>query len=79
MTPDRFVECLEALHWSNDQLAEIFGCDEGLIEAWALGLEEIPPKAAAWLETLAQVHEAAEAAKPTGLRGRRVAGFPKPH
>ncbi len=74
MTPARFVECLEALHWSNDQLAEIFGCDEGLIEAWALGLEEIPPKAAAWLETLANVHEVAEAAKPTGLRRRKAKG-----
>lgn len=74
MSPARFVECREALHWSDDQLAEIFGCDEGLIEAWALGLEEIPPKAAAWLETLLNVHEVAEAAKPTELRGRKAQG-----
>lgn len=79
MTPERFVECLEALHWSNDQLAAIFGCDEGLVEAWALGLEDVPPKAAAWLETLATVHERMEADKPKGLRGRKAAGFPKPH
>lgn len=76
MTPERFVECLEALHWSNDQLAAIFECDEGLIEAWALGFEEIPPKAAAWLEALAIVHEGMEAEKPKGLRGRKAKGPP---
>lgn len=74
MTPARFVECLEALHWSNDQLAEIFGCDEALIEAWAAGFEDIPPKAAAWLETLAMVHERMEAEKPKGLRGKATRG-----
>lgn len=74
MTPARFIECLEALHWSNDQLAEIFGCDEGLVEAWALGLDEVPPKAAAWLEALAVVHERMEAEKPRSLRGRKASG-----
>ena len=74
MTPARFIECLEALHWSNDQLAEIFECDEGLIEAWMLGLVEIPPKAAAWLETLAVVHERMESEKPKGLQARKAHG-----
>ena len=75
MTPARFIECLEALHWSNDQLAEIFGCDEGLVEAWALGLEEVPPKAAAWLEALAIVHEGMEPEKPKSLRGMKAKGL----
>ena len=75
MTPARFIECLEALHWSNDQLAEIFGCDEGLVEAWALGLEEVPPKAAAWLEALAIVHKGMESEKPRGLRGMKAKGL----
>lgn len=72
MTPERFVKCLEVLHWSNDQLAAIFGCDEGLVEAWAIGLEEVSPKAAAWLEALAIVHEQMESEKPKSLRGRKA-------
>jgi len=76
MTPDRLVQCLEALHWSPDQLAEIFECDKGLVEAWVMGLEEIPPKAAAWIETLATLHEHMEADKPKSLRGKRAKGSP---
>jgi len=79
MTPARLVQCLEALHWSNDQLAEIFGCDEGLIEAWVMGLEDIPPKAAAWIETLATLHEQMEAEKPKSLIGKRAKGLPPLH
>lgn len=79
MTPARLVQCLEALHWSNDQLAAIFGCDEGLIEAWVMGLEEIPPKAAAWIETLARLHEHMEAEKPKSLKGMRAKGLPPLH
>jgi hypothetical protein len=77
MTPSRFVECLEALHWSNDQLAAIMECDEGRVEAWAIGLEPIPAKVAAWVETLAKAHEALEGDKPK-LR-KRKAGPPTEH
>lgn len=75
MTPERFVKCMEALHWSNDQLAEVFECDESLIEAWAMGLEEIPPKVAAWLHALATVHIALESDKPRSIRGKRATSF----
>lgn len=71
MTPARLVRCLELLHWHTDTLAGALGCDESLTEAWVLGLEEVPMKAAAWLEVLAQAHEAAEEGKPKGLRGKR--------
>lgn len=72
MTPERLLKCMKALHWSNGQLAAVFECDESLIEAWALGLDEIPPDAAAWIHALATVHIALEADKPTSLRGRRA-------
>lgn len=79
MTPTRLVRCLESLNWSTDQLAATFECDEALIEAWVLGFEEIPVKAAAWIETLAQIHECMESEKPKSLRGVQFQGFPKPH
>lgn len=73
MTPDRFNQCLESLHWSTETLAGILECDEGLTEAYALGLEEVPPKLAAWLHALAVAHDAAESGRPVGLRGKRFA------
>lgn len=74
MTPSRFNECLEALHWDTDVLAGVLGCDQSLTEAYALGLVEVPPKLAAWLEPLAQVHEALAADMPKGLKGKRYGG-----
>lgn len=71
MTRDRFLECLEALHWTTETLAEALECDESLTEAWALGLAEVPMKAGVWLNMLAQVHEAMEERKPKGLKGKR--------
>ena len=71
MTPSRFNQALEALHWDTDVLARILGCDQSLTEAFALGLEEVPMKLGAWLEVLAQSHEALAADMPTGLRGKR--------
>lgn len=75
MTPARLVECLEILRWANETLSEALGCDEGLVEAWVLGLEEIPPKAGAWVEALTVAHAAAETLKPTGLKGKRYRGL----
>jgi len=74
MTPARFNECLELLHWSTETLAGILGCDESLTEAYSLGLEEAPPKLAAWLDTIAKVHEVSESGRPTGLKGKRYTG-----
>lgn len=75
MAPARLVECLEILRWPNETLAEALGCDEGLVEAWALGLDAIPPKTAAWLEALTSKHAATEVLKPTELKGRRYTGL----
>ncbi|CDP53093.1 hypothetical protein [Devosia sp. DBB001] len=44
MTPARFNQALEALHWDTDVLARVLGCDQSLTEAFALGLEEVPMK-----------------------------------
>lgn len=75
MTPTRFNECLELLHWDTDVLAGILGCDQSLTEAYSMGLEAVPPKLGAWLDTLAQVHAAAESSRPTGLKGKRYTGM----
>lgn len=76
MTPARFNECLELLHWSVETLAGILGCDESLTEAYSMGLEEVPPKLSAWLDTLALVHATtAESNRPTGLKGKRYKGL----
>lgn len=56
-------------------LAGILGCDQSLTEAYALGLEEVPPKLSVWLDTLAKVHEASEAGRPAGLKGKRYKGL----
>lgn len=68
MTPERYVQCLEILRWTNETLAEALGCDESLTEAYAVGLAEVPMKLSAWLEVAAQTHEALEAELPTGLK-----------
>lgn len=75
MTPARFIECLDLLHWDSDMLAVILECDQALTEAYALGFEDVPPKLAAWLTVLAAAHEAAEEGRPRGLRGKRYAGL----
>ena len=75
MTPTRFNECLEWLHWDTDVLAGVLGCDQSLTEAYSLGLAEVPTKLGAWLETLAHCHEATEKGRPVGLRGKRYAGL----
>lgn len=74
MTPTRLIACLEALHWTTETLAEALGCDESLTEAWVLGLAEIPPKAGAWINTLALAHEGLEDEKPKSLKGKRYTG-----
>lgn len=72
MTPDRFSACLTVIRWTEHTLAAALGCDLLLVEAWMDGEEEVPPKLAAWLETLAQSHEAAESGRPAGLKGKRL-------
>lgn len=58
MTPARFNECLASLRWTQRGLAAILECDDRLIRRWAGGQADIPASVAAWLETLAQAHDA---------------------
>ncbi|HEV7345501.1 MAG TPA: hypothetical protein VGN60_07695 [Devosia sp.] len=74
MTPARFNQALEALHWSTETLAGILGCDESLTAAYSMGLTEVPMKLGVWLEVLAQAHEAAEHGRPVGLKGKPYSG-----
>ncbi|HWJ88536.1 MAG TPA: hypothetical protein VNS12_10730 [Pelagibacterium sp.] len=71
MTPDRYVQCLEILRWTNETLAEALGCDESLTEAYAIGLEPIPMKLGAWLNVAAEAHQALEIELPKSLKGKR--------
>ena len=57
MTPDRFRECLAALDWTMRGVAALLHVDERQVRRWATG-SRIPEPIAAWLELLAQFHEA---------------------
>lgn len=74
MTSERLSECLAIIRWTPDTLARVLECDLLLVEAWMDGEIEIPPKAAAWIEVLAQTHMVAETGKPKGLKGKRFRG-----
>lgn len=71
MTPERLEECLTIMRWSPETLAEALGCDVSLVEAWLTEEAEIPPKTAAWIDTVAQFMETADSMKPKGLKGKR--------
>lgn len=58
MTPQRFVEALGHVHWTQKQVAQLLECELSLIEAWVAGKEQIPPAIGMWLEALAETHEA---------------------
>lgn len=62
MTPDRFRACLEALRWSQRGVADVLAVDERQVRRWAAGAT-IPGPIAAWLDFLAEVHEANPAPK----------------
>ena len=57
MDANRFRDCLAALDWSQRGLAALLDVDERQVRRWATG-SRIPEPVAAWLETLAQFHEA---------------------
>lgn len=75
MTPTRLVECLTKIRWTSLDLADALECDISLVEAWLEGLEHIPPKVAAWIDTLATVHAAADAEKPKAVKGKHYRGI----
>lgn len=58
MTPDRFRQCLGALRWSHNDLAGLLDVDTRQVRRWASGDHAVPERIAAWLETLARIHEA---------------------
>jgi len=60
MTAEWLVECLKTINWTTNLLAEVFGCDEDLVDAWVIGFEDIPAEAVAWIETLARIHQGIE-------------------
>ncbi|WP_245363408.1 hypothetical protein [Neorhizobium galegae] len=70
MSPDRFNECLRHIRWTPINFASALQCDLSWIEALETGNEEVPAGLAAWLETLAQAHEALP--PPTTYRLQRA-------
>jgi hypothetical protein len=58
MNADRFNQCLRVIRWTPLNIASALQCDLSWIEALEAGNEEVPDGLAAWLETLAQLHEA---------------------
>lgn len=68
MTGDRLIEALVALRWTQRGLASLLECDDRLVRRWAAGEADIPASVAAWLEALAQCHEAAP--PPQGWKRR---------
>ena len=55
MTPERFRECLDALHWTQRGLARVLDRPEGLVRQWARGAKPVPEDVADWLENLKRV------------------------
>ena len=76
MTPSRLRECLVLLRWSQRGLAGALNKDEGGIRMMARGARSIPLALAAWLETLAAVHQANPAPELGDLRARDDQGSP---
>lgn len=67
MTPSRLRECLELVGWSQRALADYVGINERQVRRWAAGAA-IPEPIAAWIDTLAQFHEAnPPPAAPSGV------------
>ena len=73
MTPERLGACLQIIRWNGATLAEALDVPLLVAGQWLAGVEPVPPKAAAWIEALCFVHEAAESSKPatagSGFRG----------
>lgn len=56
MTPTRLRECIDALGWSQRNLARLINRQEGTVRQWARGIVETPEEVAVWLETLTACH-----------------------
>ena len=49
MTTDEFRGCLEAMGWSQRQLADYLALAKTTVQRWATGAGEVPVNVAAWL------------------------------
>jgi hypothetical protein len=58
MTPTRLRECLDALRWSQRELAATLGCNDRLVRRWTAGAPgyAVPESVGEWLEVLATTH-----------------------
>jgi transcriptional regulator with XRE-family HTH domain len=54
----RLRECLEALRWSQRELAAALGCNDRLVRRWTVGAPSyaVPESVGEWLELLATTH-----------------------
>lgn len=57
MTPARLDQCLGALDWGAKTLARLLDVPRSTVRGWQAGRSPVPASVAAWLETLARVHE----------------------
>ena len=57
MSPTRLREILDALHWSQRDLADLLSCNERLVRRWAAGQAEVPAKIAYWLGSRMLEHQ----------------------
>nr|NTA43405.1 hypothetical protein [Agrobacterium tumefaciens] len=63
-----FNECLRVIRWTPINIASALQCELSWIEALEAGNDTVPD-GLAWLETLAQAHEALP--PPSTYRGKR--------
>ena len=69
MTPTHLRDCLEALRWSQRELAAVLGCNDRLVRRWAVGAPSyaVLESVGEWLEVLATAH--VRHPTPTDWRG----------
>jgi len=65
MTTERLAVCPHVIRWNGATLAEALDVPLPVAGQWLARTDLLPPKAAAWIEALCFVHEAAESSKPT--------------
>jgi transcriptional regulator with XRE-family HTH domain len=66
MTSTKFRLALQALHWSQRNLAEVLRCSPRLVRMWANAEAPVPAEVAVWLEGLQVAHQTHR--PPTGVR-----------
>ena len=72
MKAGQLADCLRAVRWTPQTMADALGCDIAVVMAWLDGSDTIPPKAKVWINLLAMVHREADQERPTTIRGKRL-------